>query len=215
MYTLSVQHICKQLSIPSLQAAREHRNHQHRHQWRQCAGSFFWQWNVIGVCCSSHAGISAHLCLSMYQNTLGVTASDSTRYHHVRSTMVHWLLCCGALGTSLIIYPACVYLCWTRLCGGGRQTESCQPACEEPANPEGLLALSGRVFSCVFVCVCVWETEVAAIQLYKHELWSDLHRHRHTHKTFNCQKKEKSLPGSIVSNVFNVNLTLWGHLLLC
>lgn len=31
---------------------------------------------------------------------------------------------------------------------------------------------------------------MAAIQLCQHELWSDLHRH--THKTFNCQKKSLS-----------------------
>lgn len=108
--------------------------------------------------------------------------------------MVHWLLRCGALGTSLIIYPACVYLCWTRLCGGGgreRKADRILPACMWGARKSR--GTAGFVWACVHVyvrvCVCVWETEVAAIQLCQHELWSDLHRH--THKTFNCQRRRK------------------------
>lgn len=56
------------------------------------------------------------------------------------------------------------------------------------------------VFVCVCVCVCVcacmcfWETEVAAIQLCQHELWSDLHRHRDTHTKHLIAKKKVS-PG--------------------
>lgn len=141
----------------------------------------------------------------MYQNTLGVTASDSTRYHHVWSTMVHWLLCCGALGTPLIIYPACVYLCWTRLCGGGgreKKADRFLPACMWGAPQIQrdcwlCVSMCEPVFMRACVCMHVGETEVAAIQLCQHELWSDLHRHRHrhTHKTFNCQKKKKVSPG--------------------
>lgn len=82
-----------------------------------------------------------------------------------QSTMPLWLLGCGAPGTLLIIYLACVYLCWTRLSGGGSQKEKqiqfCQPACVEPANPEGLPAL----WRCAFLCTGahVWETEVATM----------------------------------------------------
>lgn len=42
---------------------------------------------------------------------------------------------------------------WRRRSGKGRQTESCQPACEEPANPEGLLALCDCVLTCMCVCL--------------------------------------------------------------
>lgn len=149
----------------------------------------------------------------MYQSTLGVTASDSTRCHQVWSTMLHWLLCCGALGTSLIIYPACVYLCWTRLCGGGgreRKADRILPGCMWGARKSR--GTAGFVWACVRVCVCLWDRSGSNTVMPTWVMvWLT---QTQTHKTFNCQKK-KSLPGSIVSNVFNVNLTLWGHLLLC
>lgn len=93
-----------------------------------------------------------------------------------------------ALGTSLIIYPACVYLCWTRLCGGGSRkgkADRILPACMCGARKSG--GTAGFVETCISmsVCICVrvWETEMATIQLCQHELWSDLHRH--IHKRFN------------------------------
>lgn len=89
---------------------------------------------------------------------------------------------------------------WRRRSGKGRQTESCQPACEEPANPEGLLALCDCVLTCM--CVCLRDRNGSNTANMSYGL-----THTDTHKTFNCQKK-KSLPSSIVSNVFNVNLTL-------
>lgn len=155
----------------------------------------------------------------MYQNTLGVTASDPTRYHRVRSTMVHWLLCCGALGTALIIYPACVYLCWTRLCGGGgrkgRQTEFCQAACEKPTNPEGLLALC----ECVFVSVCV---RVSVRESERHGSGSNTVMptwvmvgltQTHTHKTFNCQKK--SLSRALLCLMYSTLILPFGDICCC
>lgn len=92
-------------------------------------------------------------------------------------------------GTSLIIYPACVYLCWTRLCGGGgREKEGRQnPASLHVRSPQ----LQRDCWLCVTVCsrvrVYVWETEMAAIQPTWVMVW---HTQTHTHKTFNCQKKK-------------------------
>lgn len=153
----------------------------------------------------------------MYQNTLEVTASDSTRYHHVQSTMVHWLLCCGALGTSLIIYPACVYLCWTRLCGGGgreRKADRILPACMWGARKSR--GTAGFVFACVRVCARASERQKWQQYSYANMSYGLTYTDTDTHtKHLIAKKKKKSLPGSIVSNVFNVNLTLWGHLLLC
>lgn len=77
----------------------------------------FWPLNVIWTCCYTRSDISAHLCLSMCLSIPGMAASHSTRRD--RSTMALWLLGCGAPDTPLIIYLACVYLCWTRLSEGG------------------------------------------------------------------------------------------------
>ena len=112
--------------------------------WSPCLLSCWYQRPPVSKYVSEHPG--------------GLPASDSTRYHHVWSTMVHWLLCCGALGTSLIIYPACVYLCWTRLCGGGgreRKADRILPACMWGARKSR--GAAGFVWACVhvFVCVCV------------------------------------------------------------
>lgn len=96
---------------------------------------------------------------------------------------------------------------WRRRSEEEGKKESCQAACEEPANPEGLLALSGRVF----LCVCM-KTQVAAEQLYKHELWSDLHRH--THKTFNCQKK-KSLSRAPLCLMCSTLILPFGDICCC
>lgn len=152
---------------------------------------FFWQWSVICLFWSSESGITAHLCRSTHQETQREAALDSTRQHHVWSKIAHWLLGCGALGTSLIIYPACVYLCWTMLCGGKGKADTFLPVCMW-----GACRSTGTAgFVLTFVCVCVWigGTEVAAIQLCQHELWSDLHTetHTHAHNTFNCQQKKK------------------------
>lgn len=90
----------------------------------------------------------------------------------------------------------------------GRQTVSCQSAFEEPANPEGLLAL----YECVFMYVLVCERERQKWQQYSYANMSYGLTYTDTKHLI---AKKKSLSGSIVSNVFNVNLTLWGHLLLC
>lgn len=58
-----------------------------------------WQWNVIGISCGSLAVASAHLCLCMYQSTLGVTSLPPTMYNRIRSKMVHWLLGCELWGS--------------------------------------------------------------------------------------------------------------------
>lgn len=94
-----------------------------------------------------------------------------------RRTMALRLLSCRAPGTQLIIYLACVYLCWTRLSGGGsreRKADTILPASVRGAqNPEGPPALLGRAF--LFTDAHVRETEVAAMQQCQQGLWSDLH----------------------------------------
>lgn len=71
-------------------------------------------------CVATLAPISAPTCVSVCiwapRGRLRHILQDATAF---RSTMALRLLCCGAPGTSLIIYLACVYLCWTRLSGGG------------------------------------------------------------------------------------------------
>lgn len=94
-----------------------------------------------------------------------------------RRTMALRLLSCRAPGTQLIIYLACVYLCWTRLSGGGsreRKADTILPASVRGAqNPEGPPALLGRAL--LFTDAHVRETEVAAMQQCQQGLWSDLH----------------------------------------
>lgn len=179
--------------------------------------SFFWQGNAIGFCHSSHAGISAHLCLSMYQSTLGVTASDSTRYHHVWSTMVHWLLCCGALGTALIIYPACVYLCWTRLCGGGgRETKAGRilPGCMWEAR--GSRGTPGFVRTCLCVCAraCAHVSERQKWQQYSYANMSYGLTYTDTH-TKHLIAKKKSLSRAPLCLMCSTLILPFGDICCC
>lgn len=76
---------------------------------------------------------------------------------------------------------------WRRRSGKGRQTESCQPACEEPANPEGLLALCDCVLTCM--CVCLRDRNGSNTANMSYGL-THIRTHTDTHKTFNCQKKK-------------------------
>lgn len=160
----------------------------------------------------------------MYQNTLGVTASDSTRYHHVRSTMVHWLLCCGALGTALIIYPACVYLCWTRLCGGGgreRKADRILPDCMwEARKSRGTL---GFVWLCVCVsslCVCMWVracmSERQEWQQYSYANMSYGLTYTDTHtKHLIAKKKKKSLSRAPLCLMCSTLILPFGDICCC
>lgn len=106
----------------------------------------------------------------------GVTASDSTRYQR-EGAQWHKAALLWALGTPLIIYPACVYLCWSRLCGGGGWEKGSRQ------NPARRSVRSSQIqrdwlrLHVVCVYVCVSETRVAAVHSCQHELGSDLDTH--------------------------------------
>lgn len=146
----------------------------------------------------------------MYQNTLGVTASDSTRYHHVQSTMVHWLHCCGALGTSLIIYPACVYLCWTRLCGGGgreRKADRILPACMWGAHK------SRGTAGFVWACVCASERQ--KWQRYSYANMSYGLTYTDTHTKHLIAKKKKSISRAPLCLMCSTLILPFGDICCC
>lgn len=111
---------------------------------------------MIGVCCSCPAGISTHLCLSMYKNTagggcIGLYEAELRWEHNGVLDAPLW----GLQYFSNNLPSMCLSLLdqsvRARLSGKGRQAESCQLACEAPAHLEGLLALC----ECVFMCVCL------------------------------------------------------------
>lgn len=140
-----------------------------------------------------------------------MAASHSTRRD--RSTMAHWPLGCGAPDTPLIIYLACVYLCWTRLSeGGSREGENRRnPASPRACSPK--LRRDRRL--CGDACSCL-RTRTSGRQRWQQ--CSDANRGyglscTQTHNLIDIKKQ--SILGAIVSNVFNVNGTLRGHWLLC
>lgn len=75
--------------------------------------------------------------------------------------------------------------------GRERQTHSCQSACEEPADPQGRLALSSHL------CVCVCELEGQKWQQYSYVnmsyglTYTQKHTHMHTTHLIASRKKKK------------------------
>lgn len=80
---------------------------------------------------------------------------------------------------------------WRRRSGKGRQTESCQPACEEPANPEGLLALCDCVLTCM--CVCLRDRNGSNTANMSYGL-THTHARTQTHTKHLIAKKKKVSP---------------------
>lgn len=122
-----------------------------------------------------------------------------------------WRSGCGAPDTPLIIYLACVYLCWTRLSEGGSRegkAGALLPARVRAAQNSG--GTAGFV-----------ETRVL---VYGRARLGDRGGNNAANRGYglSCTQthnlidiKKQSILGAIVSNVLNVNGTLRGHWLLC
>lgn len=149
-------------------------------------------------------------CIRAPQGWLHHILQDTATF---RSTMPLRLLGCGAPGTLLIIYLACVYLCWTRLSERGSQGGKADTIL--PARVHGARKIQRDCRHCGDVRSRVW-TRTSGRQRWQQ--CSDANRgygltYTQTHNLIDIKKQ--SILGSIVSNVFNVNGTLRGRLLLC
>lgn len=140
-----------------------------------------------------------------------MAASHSTRRD--RSTMALWLPGCGAPDTPLIIYLACVYLCWTRLSEGGSREGRADAILPAPRACSPKLRRDRRLCGDAGSCL---RTRTSGRQRWQQ--CSDANRGyglscTQTHDLIDIKKQ--SILGAIVSNVLNVNGTLRGHWLLC